>query len=146
MIHFSIYQRLTVLGLNLLIIIAVSLLTINLATANEQSPEERIARNWLQLVDHGDYIHSWERADKSFQRRINQQDWLNVVDYARSPLGKPISRQLAKLTDDPDLSNEHERYVHLDFYTRFEHRLTATERITLHKQEQHWRITRYLIH
>lgn len=113
--------------------------------ASEATPqEEQIARHWLQLVDQGDYLHSWEETDHKFQQRINARDWVSIVEYARDPLGKPVSRKLIQAQRHSTSSNE--QFVKLDFKTDFENRHIATERITLHQRDGNWQISKYLIH
>jgi len=109
------------------------------------SDHERIARSWLDLVDHGDYNSSWREAGETFQHRISQHDWLNVIEYARDPLGKPISRELISTPLDAD-SAIRNATVRLDFRTDFENRHVATERVTLRRTESHWQVSGYLIH
>jgi|GEM_PF-3144402 len=115
------------------------------AQANETTQqEEQVARHWLQLVDRGDYLHSWEETDQNFQQRINAHDWVSIVEYARDPLGHPISRTL--ISSHRQHHSKGEQFIKLSFKTDFENRHIATEHITLHQRDGHWQISSYLIH
>jgi len=113
--------------------------------ADNHVDHEKIARNWLKLVDRGDYDSSWESADRTFQRRVSQDDWLNVIEYARDPLGKPVSRELISQLSKDERANR-ARTISLDFRTDFENRHVATERVTLQRHDNYWQVSSYLIH
>lgn len=119
-------------------------LTLTAHAGDATQREEQIARHWLQLVDRGDYQHSWEETDQTFQQRVDAHDWISIVEYARDPLGKPVSRVL--ISAHRQSRSKHEQFVKLDFKTDFENRHVATERITLHQRDDHWLISSYLIH
>ncbi len=119
-------------------------LSIAVQAGEATAQEEQIARHWLELVDQGDYLHSWEETDRKFQQRINARDWVSIVEYARDPLGHPASRKLIQVQRNNAGNNE--QFVKLDFKTDFENRHVATERITLHQRDGNWQISNYLIH
>jgi RNA polymerase sigma-70 factor (ECF subfamily) len=50
-------------------------------------------KDWLKLIDNGDYAQSWKVASHSF-RRTSQEDWIQTVEMMRQPLGKLVSRKL----------------------------------------------------
>ena len=133
---------------NRIILIGTLIGATQLASA-EPVPGLDAAKAWLKLVDNGQYQRSWHDAAPVFQQRFSTDDWVNISEYARLPLGKQLSRTLinhyrAETAAGPE--NEGGTYIKLDFKTTFENRQAATERVTLHQEASDWQVTSYLIH
>jgi len=50
------------------------------------------ANHWLSLVDEGDYAISWNEAAPIFKVAVSKDQWVNMLQGSRSPLGRVISR------------------------------------------------------
>jgi len=79
-----------------LVIISLSLWG-NLASAHEKEKEKAAliaAKNWLSLVDSGNYAESWQKASKYFKNFVPEKQWQQSLNTMRHPLGKVISREV----------------------------------------------------
>ena len=78
------------------------------------------AKQWLALVDSGEYANSWDQAASFFKEKVTKTEWESAVNRARAPLGKMESRQFkaaqyeTKLPGAPD-----GKYFVLQYRTKF---------------------------
>ena len=115
------------------------------ASAIHKSQEA--ARAWLDLVDDGHYAESWDQAASPFRLAITNASWPAAVRAAREPLGPVRARRLkwARYTENVPGAPEG-RYVVLEYETRFEHRVSATETVTPMKDaDGTWKVSGYYI-
>jgi hypothetical protein len=119
------------------------------ATADEAMEQQAVhaAKEWLALVDSGDYEKSWKTAAEYFQHAVPQQQWQQSLTAARKPLGQVVSRQLkskqytTSLPDAPD-----GQYVVIQFETSFEQKKSMVETITpMVNANGQWRVAGYYI-
>ncbi|RJG22538.1 DUF4019 domain-containing protein [Massilia cavernae] len=115
------------------------------ASAIHKSQEAAVA--WLDLVDSGQYAESWDHAATSFQYAISKPRWSEKVRALRAPLGPVRARRLkwAKYTETlPDLPSG--QYVVLEYETRFDNRVSATEKVTpVQDNNGVWKVSSYAI-
>jgi len=102
---------------------------------------------WLGLLDHGDYVKSWETAGEGFRKTVKKDDWVAMAKQVRQPLGNLISRkvkttqQTDKLPDMPPGS-----YFVAVFDTSFAGLESAAETVTFAKERKdQWKAAGYLI-
>src|ERR1700722_19090384 len=62
-------------------------------TAPEPAPDDR-ARQWLTLVDDGNYTQSWNEAGAKFKATYSADAWAKQAAAAREPLGAMSGRNL----------------------------------------------------
>jgi len=106
------------------------------AAAAAAEPSEaagvQAAEGWLKLIDAGQYGASWDEAAAMFRDRVSRADWEKMAAAARRPLGKVLSRKVAKkqlthaLPGAPDGT-----YLVLIYDSRFEHKKDAAETVTV---------------
>ncbi|WP_338467601.1 DUF4019 domain-containing protein [Novosphingobium sp. ZN18A2] len=95
------------------------------------------ARNWLALVDNGDWQASWEATGHSFRKANSVERWADASKSAREPLGGVESRQLATVdfTPAPPSGN----WV-VKFRTDFANKANVAETVTLIKEDGTWKV------
>src|SRR6185503_13513721 len=54
------------------------------------------AQSWLAQIDSGNYAKSWKESSAYFRGAMTEKGWVDALNGARKPLGKLISRKLAK--------------------------------------------------
>ncbi len=115
-------------------------------SANE-STAQRAARAWLSLIDAGRYADSWQDASTYFTGAVSRQKWEADLNGVRKPLGKLVSRKVAKTKEATTLPGAPDgRYVVMVFTSSFEHKKTATETVTfMLDQDGAWRAAGYFI-
>jgi hypothetical protein len=108
---------------------------------------EAAARAWLGVVDNGRYMQSWGEAAPAFKEAITQEQWLQALGSARSPLGYCVSRRCTtrRLVDAvPGVPKG--PYVVIQFTTEFQKRASAIETITpALGTDGRWRVSGYFI-
>ena len=104
------------------------------------------AKEWLTIVDSGNYTKSWHKADAFFQATLSENKWDTALKGIRAPLGKVISRaevsskQLSSLPGIPD-----GEYLIIQYKTTFENKKSAQETLTLSKSSGQWLAVGYFI-
>ncbi len=124
-------------------------LSLSGAYAGEAAEEAAIAaaQAWLGEIDSGNYPRSWNEASSYFQGAVPEKGWTDALIGARKPLGKLISRKLAKTqsaTSLPGAPDGH--YLVMQFDTSFENKKSAIELVTFTQEKDgHWRAAGYYI-
>ena len=110
--------------------------------SSHQAAVERAAREWLALVDAGNWQQSWRETGTSF-RKLNTVDaWIRASEQARSPLGLAQARSL--LTHDT-MPAPPRGYDVVRFRTDFSAKPGAIETVTLERDGAKWKVVGYLI-
>ena len=104
------------------------------------------AKEWLRIVDSGEYAKSWEKSDSFFKSQLTQEKWAVALKEVRSPLGAVVSRielgakEYSTLPGAPD-----GQYLVIQFQTDFQNKKTSTEILTLSKSSGDWLPIGYFI-
>ena len=108
--------------------------------------DENTGKDWLQLIDAGEYDKSWQQADHFFKAQLSSGKWQQALTRVRSPLGKVLKRQQHSSKSYTSLPGVPDgEYLVLTFNTQFERKAKATETLTLSKQSGDWRAIGYFI-
>lgn len=107
-------------------------------TAAMPAPDDR-ARQWLTLVDDGNYAQSWNEAGAAFQKRAAADVWAKQAIGMRQALGAVVSRDLKAI----DISRRNTAVVRYD--TSFAHKTGATETVTLAFEKGAWAVENYTL-
>jgi Protein of unknown function (DUF4019) len=106
------------------------------------------AEQWLALVDAGKYGESWDEAAQAFKDAVTRKDWEQSVKGARGPLGKVLSRKLAKsdyLKNPPNAPPG--EYVGMQFNSSFANLKSASETVVpMLDKDGKWRVSGYYVH
>ena len=105
------------------------------------------AQSWLQLVDEGKYAESWHQAAEYFKNAITKEQWKQMIQAVREPLGKTVSRTLKAKQYTTTLPGAPDgEYVVIQFDSSFTNKKTAVETITpMLDQDGVWRVSGYYI-
>ena len=105
------------------------------------------AREWLTLVDNGDYAQSWESAAPYFRNAVAKEQWEKSLTAIRKPLGAVESRKLKSARYRTTLPGAPDgEYVVIQFSTSFEKKKAAIETVTpMLCDDGQWRISGYFI-
>jgi hypothetical protein len=118
-----------------------------MAADTPESAAEKASTSWLALVDAGKYAESWREAAELFRQAVPQTQWPGMVEKARSPFGKLVTRKLksAKLTHELPGAPAGD-YVVIQYDTDFEKKTGATETVTPMKDKDGvWRVSGYFV-
>jgi hypothetical protein len=102
---------------------------------------------WVSRLDTTQYDTAWSTAAALFKNAVSLNQWTQSISAVRSPLGKPLDRQLQSAEFKTSLPGAPDgQYVVIQFRTRFEHKKDATETVVpmLDKDGQ-WRVSGYFI-
>ena len=105
------------------------------------------AENWIAMIDKGEYAESWEEAAEYFKTAVSQNQWVNLLQGVRKPLGKLNSRTVKSKTYKTSLPGAPDgEYVVIQFTTSFENKKSAIETVTPMKDKDgKWRVSGYFI-
>jgi hypothetical protein len=131
------------------VVMAIFLLAGISCAANAEKEKEAVtaAEKWLILTDAGEYSESWQKAASYFKNAVEQEQWNQMLQSVRAPLGKVISRKLKNKTYRTNLPGAPDgQYVVIQFETSFQNKKSAIETVTpmLDKDNQ-WRVSGYYI-
>lgn len=112
-------------------------------------PEEEAStagQKWLALVDDQKYEESWKAAGSMFRSEVTQDQWVGALKRSREPLGALVSRTAARVEFAKSLRGAPDGdYAVIHFATSFASK-TATERLTLVKEDDKWQMAAYAIY
>ncbi len=116
-------------------------------TANAQSEEVSAdAQKWLSLVDDLKYQASWKETSSMFRHEVTLEQWIAALTRSREPLGVLVSRTRTRIQFTKSLRGAPDgEYVILHFQTTFANK-TATERLTLVKEDGRWQLAAFGIY
>lgn len=128
----------------------LTLLTANPAIAGTSAKKDSAgaaAREWLVLIDDGEYGRSWENAAQYFKDNVKPEQWRRSLEAARTPLGRQISRTIKSRIYRTTLPGAPDgEYVIIQFETVFENKPSAIETITpVLETDGTWRVAGYYI-
>jgi len=105
------------------------------------------AKNWLALVDVGEYAESWQDAAGYFKRAVSADQWTQSMTAFRRPLGKVLSRTLVSQNYTRVLPGAPDgEYVVIQYRTSFEHKAASIETVTpMLDTDGIWRVSGYYI-
>jgi hypothetical protein len=104
------------------------------------------AKEWLKIVDVGEYVESWQKSDAFFKSQLTQTESSAALTGVRTPLGQVRSRselgakEYSSLPGVPD-----GEYLVIQFQTEFQNKTSATETLTLSKSSGDWLPVGYFI-
>ncbi len=105
------------------------------------------AEAWLKLVDSGNYAQSWEQAANLMKTSVAKEQWQQILDSNRAPLGSLISRKLTSAEYKEVLPGAPAgQYVVLRYESNFERKSSVIETAapTLDKDGT-WRVSVYYL-
>jgi DNA-binding CsgD family transcriptional regulator len=116
-------------------------------TANASaSMSQGDARQWLTLVDRGDWEASWRTAAALFKSQLSASQWAATVQPVRVPLGATSSRIFQSVTKTNSLPGAPAgEYEVIQFRTDFSKKPGAIETITLIHEGAGWKVAGYFI-
>jgi hypothetical protein len=132
-------------GMKLLATLALALVIPIAAQVGSAQPGPA-ATAWLGLVDTGGYAASWSQSSTLVQSRMTEPQWQAAVSPVRAPLGAVVTRSISgiKTTDTlPGAPDGH--YAVVSFTTRFAHKASATETVTMVEDGEIWKAAGYFI-
>ena len=135
--------------------IAVFIAVALLAACSQKTATQRIAENmaqmaveqWLALVDAGEYGQSWDASAAIFQGAVTKQQWEDMLEGVRKPLGALESRKLKSATHMTQMPGAPDgEYVVLQFESSFANKKKAIETVTpMREQDGSWKVSGYWI-
>jgi hypothetical protein len=108
-------------------------------SAQTATAPDTAAKDWVLLVDNGNYQSSWEQAGGVFKSRVTAQAWESAATSARAPIGPLITRTTAKVTTSSTLPGLPDgQYAVVQFTSAFKNKASATETVSLQMESGHW--------
>lgn len=107
-------------------------------TAPMPAPDDR-ARQWLTLVDDGNYAQAYAEAAPALRRHASADSWSSTVASVRAPLGAMARRDLKAV----DLGRTRTAIVRYD--SVFAHKAAAVETVTLSFADGGWSVSAYSV-
>ncbi len=127
-----------------------AVLILNLPAVAQSAIEQAAtasAKQWLALVDAGNYAGSWDEAAAMFKNAVSKEEWAKMLNGSRAPLGKLQSRQVISAKYETSLPGAPDgEYVVMQFSSSFEHKKSAVETVTTQlDKDAKWRLAGYFI-
>ncbi len=105
------------------------------------------AANWLKLVDAGNYAQSWEEAAGMTKSTVAKEQWQQILNANRTPLGSLISRKLTSAEYRSELPGApNGEYVVLKYESSFANKPSVIETATpTLDKDGTWRVSLYVV-
>jgi hypothetical protein len=115
--------------------------------SEEQKAAIAAAQHWLALIDAGQYVRSWQESAAYFRNAIAEDQWEQVLNATRQPLGGLVSRTVKSTVYTTSLPGAPDgEYVVIQFETSFEGKKSAIETVTpMFEENGGWRVSGYFI-
>lgn len=141
-------------GLNLMKTKCLSAICLFMITVFQLSAFEAVnqpsldsAKQWLELVDKGEYSKSWKTGSLTFKLTISEQHWNQIMKAIREPLGSLVSRE--PIEQRPAVNPKglpQGNYMVIIFKTKFQKKQDAHELVTLvQESDGNWRVLTYQV-
>jgi hypothetical protein len=107
----------------------------------------RCAREWLTLIDRGQYSESWTTASAIFQAATGKAQWQRALEGGRAPFGELTSRQFRAAQYETSLQGAPAgQYVVVHYDTTFAENPRTREVVTLTlAPDESWKVAGYFI-
>ena len=110
------------------------------------SMSQGAARQWLSLLDKGNWEASWRAAASALKSQISVSQWVATIQPVRLPLGAASSRTFQNVTKTNSLPGVPSGdYEIIQFRTDFAHKPSSIETITLAHESGTWKVAGYFI-
>lgn len=104
------------------------------------------SKTWLEIVDRSQYSESWDKSSGLMKLTIPKDEWIELMNTTRKPLGGVSSRQVL---DQRVAKNPHGLppgdYMVMYYKTAFSTKPDAKELVTLYSEDGDWRVLTYQI-
>ncbi len=112
----------------------------------QESGGADVAKEWLNIIDAGQYAESWQKSDNFFKEKLSQEQWSDALSGIRQPLGDVISRVELGQKSYTSLPGAPEgEYLVIQYKTEFQNKESAIETLTLSKSSDDWLPVGYFI-
>jgi hypothetical protein len=100
--------------------------------------------DWLKTVDDGNYGGSWDQSSAVMKLTMPKDEWIEMLNSMRKPLGSVITRTVAdqRTAKDPKGLPPGD-YVVMFYNTSFSGRPKANELVTLYFDAGEWGVMTY---
>ncbi len=117
------------------------------SSESEKEPVIKAANAWLALVDAEKYDESWKQAAALFRGQVEQNSWVDSLQKFRNPMGALISRDFPRVDFTKTLRGAPDgEYVIIHTKAAFKNKEPVTERITLVKEADGWKVSAFALH
>ena len=112
----------------------------------ENAVATEAARNWVRLIDAGEYTESWSEAGSMFKQAVTADSWAAQVTPIREPLGSLVSRTEKSIEARTDLPGAPAGdYRMISFDTAYSASPERVETVVMHKENGRWSVVGYFI-
>lgn len=134
--------------MNRLLLVLSALALATLSGCVTISPVDRDARtaavDWLAIVDSGNYEKSYNDRPPRILAGGDKDSYIRFMKGRRAPLGQPKSREFQRVTYTKKLSGAPDgNYGIMYFKTKFEHKPSSEERVTVTAETGRWQVSGY---
>lgn len=103
------------------------------------------SKAWLAIVDGNRYAESWEKLSTLAKLTVKKDEWIQILEKTRRPLGSVTSREVEDQRTAIDPSGmPRGDYIVMFYQTKFSHQ-TAYELVTLYLEDGKWAVLTYQI-
>lgn len=116
-------------------------------TQAQRDEAERAAREYLGMLDRGEYDATWENAGPALRAQSSRFVWVNTMKLARKALSTPPERTVGNIGFTPkvDANAPVGEYAFAVFEGTAGSAAT-TERVVLQKEQARWKIVGYFMY
>lgn len=124
-----------------------SLATVSAADPDPTAEATAASREWLSVVDAGQYGQSWDDAAALFKQHVSKSQWERAVGDVRKQTGALKTRAFESAQAAHQLHGVPDGdYVVIVYHSSFAEAPVATETVTpMRDADGHWRVAGYRV-
>jgi hypothetical protein len=121
----------------------------NPVNANEadESAAVKASKEWLSIVDKGQYGQSWDKCAQFLKTAVKRKDFESKLKASRGQFGQLVSRTIKSksfMTAMPGAPDG--KYVVIQYMSSFSNKEKATETVTpMQEKDGQWKVSGYFI-
>lgn len=118
-----------------LLLAAVLFFSSTAITVAAETPAVVLARQYVELLDSGDFGGAWAQIDLYTQRLLDQDDWLQQQAVVREAYGPVLQREVQSFSQRSSLALHPDGcYLFVSFASRFADKAAVTETVALRQE------------
>lgn len=133
-----------------LIVACLAMILIPLYNHNKKPDDQKLEQaqpvvaEFLALIDDGKYSESWESLAHLVRDKVNQKEWLEKLDKARSRSGGLVQRVQTSARSATALKDSPEgEYIILSYESDFQSAEDVSEYVAVMREGDSWKVASY---
>lgn len=112
------------------------------SASEAEAAARAVAGPWLESLDNGEYVQSWENAAPAFQAGVPVEAWAERMRMTREEIGPLEGRSFSQARYAAEVPNAPPgEYVFVEYFSKFQNAPPTVESVVLRKtDDDSWQV------